>query len=95
MKSDLNVDAGAVRDCAAAVAGSGARVAAGAAQAPPDPLAPRWATADASSALSAVAQASLAAIGSRVTAASRQLTVTADAYVAADERAADRLRAVR
>ena len=95
MKSDLDVDAGAVRDCAAAVAGSGARVAAGAAQAPPDPLAPRWSTADASSDLTAAAQAWLAAIGSRVTAASRQLTATADDYEAADVRAADRLRVAR
>ena len=95
MKSDLDVDAGAMRDRASAMAGSGARVAAGAAQAPPDALVPRWATADASSALTAAAQAGLATIASRMTAASRQLTVTADDYEAADGRAAHRLRAVR
>jgi hypothetical protein len=95
MRSDLDVDAGAVRDCASAVAGSGARVAAGAAQAPPAVLVPRWATTDAASALDASAQSRLATIASRVAAASRQLTATADDYEAADVRAADRLRVAR
>jgi hypothetical protein len=95
MKSDLDVDAGAVRDCASAVADSGARVAAGAAQAPPAVLVPRWATADAASALTATAQAGLGTLASRMTAAGQQLSATADDYEAADVRAADRLRAVR
>ena len=95
MKSDLDVDAGAVRDRASAMAGNGARVVAGAAQAPPAVLVPRWATSDAAAALTTAAQAGLAAIGSDMTAASRQLTATADAYDAADGRAAHRLRAVR
>jgi hypothetical protein len=95
MKSDLDVDAEALRDCASAVAGSGARVAAGATQAPPTALVPRWATADAASALTTAAQTWLATLASRVTAASRQLTATADDYEAADVRAAQRLRAVR
>jgi hypothetical protein len=95
MKSDLDVDAGAMHDCASAVAGSGARVAAGAAQAPPAVLVPRWATADTASALTAAAQAWLATTASHMTTASRQLTATADDYMAADVRAAHRLRAVR
>ena len=95
MKSDLDVDAGAVRDCASAMAGSGARVAAGAAQAPPAALIPRWATSDTASALTTAAQAGLATIASQMTKASWQLTVTADDYEAADGRAAHRLRAVR
>ena len=95
MKSNLDVDARAVRDCASALAGCGARVAAGAAQAPPAVLVPRWATSDAASALDGAAQTWLAKIGSGVEAASRQLTATADDYDAADDRSADRLRAVR
>jgi len=95
MKTNLDVDAGAVRDCASAMAGCGARVAAGAAQAPPEVLVPRWATADTASALTAAAQTWLATIASDVSAASRQLTATADDYEAADDRSAHRLRAVR
>ena len=95
MTSDLDVDAGAVRDCASALAGSGARVAAGATQAPPAVLVPRWATADAASALTSAAQVWLATIASHLTATSRQLTATADDYEAADIRAAHRLREVR
>jgi hypothetical protein len=95
MKSDLEVDAGAVRDSAFALAGSGARVAAGAAQAPPAVLIPRWATSDTASALTTAAQAWLTTIASDVTAAGRDLTATAGDYEAADDRSANRLRAVR
>jgi hypothetical protein len=95
MTSDLDVDAGAVRDCASAMAGSGARVAAGATQAPPGVLVPRWATVDPTSALTAAAQTWLATTASRMTTASRQLSTTADDYEAADLRAAHRLREVR
>jgi hypothetical protein len=95
MKSNLNVDARAVRDCASAMAGCGARVAAGGAQAPPAVLVPRWATADAASALAEAAQTWLARSASGIGAASRELTATADAYDAVDDRSADRLRAVR
>jgi hypothetical protein len=95
MKSDLDIDAGAVRDCASAVAGSGARVAAGAAQAPPAVLVPRWTTSDAAASLTTAAQTWLGTIASQITAAGRQLTATADDYEAADQRAAHRLRAVR
>jgi hypothetical protein len=77
------------------MAGCGARVAAGAAQAPPAVLVPRWVTADAAAALSEVAQTWLATGASDVGAASRQLTATANDYDAADDRSADRLRAVR
>ena len=95
MKSDLDVDAGAVRACASAVAGSGARVAAGAAQAPPDALVPHWATAGAAAALTAAAQAWLRAIAAGMAATSRHLTATTDDYEGTDHRAAQRLRAVR
>jgi hypothetical protein len=95
MTSDLDVDAGAMRDCASALADSSARVAAGAAQAPPATLVPRWATADAASAMTATALTWLATIASQMTGAGRQLSATADDYEAADVRAAHRLRAVR
>jgi hypothetical protein len=95
MKSDLNVDAAALHDCASALAGSGARVAAGAAEAPPAVLVPRWTTSDAAVALTSAAQTRLTTIAARVTAASRQITATADDYEAADLRAAHRLRSLR
>ena len=95
MKSDLDVDAGAVRDCASAMAGT----VRGWPRGPPRHRPRCWFRAGRPptppSALTAAAQAWLATIASQVTAASRQLTATADDYEAADVRAAHRLRAVR
>jgi hypothetical protein len=95
MKSDLNVDAGAARACASAVAGTGARVAAGATHVPPPVLVPRWATSDAAGALTGAAHHRLASISAGLTAASHLIRVAADDYLAADDRAAQRLRSVR
>lgn len=95
MKPDLDVDASALRDCAAAVDRTSARVAAGAAQAPPATTVPRWATSDAAAALTDAAHDWLAAIAADLAATAHQLTGAADDYRAADDRAAARLRAVR
>ena len=95
MKSDLHVDAAAVRDCASALAGSGARVAAGATHAPPAVTVPRWAASGAALDLTVAGQTRLATVAADLTTASRRLTETADDYGAADGRAADRLRATR
>lgn len=95
MKPDLDVDATALRDCAAAVDRTGARVAAGAAQAPPEPAVPRWDTSEAAAALTDAAHDWLAAIAADLAGTAQQLTGAADDYRAADDRAASRLRAVR
>lgn len=95
MKPDLDVDASALRDCAAAVDRTGARVAAGAAQAPPATTVPRWATSDAAAALTDAAHDWLATIAADLAATAQQLSSAAEDYRTADDRAAARLRAVR
>jgi hypothetical protein len=95
MNPDLEVDADALRTCASALADTGARLTAGAAQPPVPPMVPHWATTDAATLVAEAAQRQLAAIGAALTAATRQITATAADYEAADARAAQRLRATR
>ena len=95
MKSDLEIDAVALRQRASALADTGARVAAGAARAPTAVSVPRWSTSDAAADLAGAAVGRIIALGSDVTAAARQVAGAADDYEAADARATGRLRTVR
>ena len=95
MSPDLAVDADAVRACASALADTGARLTAGAARPPVPPLVPHWATTDAAALAADAAQEWLAGIGAALTAATRQMAMTAAEYEAADARAAQRLRSTR
>jgi hypothetical protein len=91
----FTIDETALRDCASALAGTGARVAAGAAQPPPAVVVPRWAASDAVRRATEAAQDALTGLGGAVQAAGDLIGATAGDYRAADERAARRLRAVR
>ena len=95
MSPDLEVDADALRACSSALAETGARVIAGAAQPPVPPLVPRWATTDAALLAGEAAGQQLAGIGAGIAAIARQTATTAAEYEAADARAAGRLRRTR
>jgi hypothetical protein len=95
MQPDLEVDTAEVRRSAGHVADTGARVAAGAAQAPAPVVVPRWDTAVAATALTDAAAGRLIALGGEVTATGRQISATADAYEQVDDRSAARLGATR
>jgi hypothetical protein len=95
MHPDLEVDTAALRRCAAELADTGARVAAGAARAPAPPAVPRWETSTAAGALGDALAGRMGALGSAVTAAARLTAGAAAAYDAADDRAAARLGGTR
>ncbi|MCA2218627.1 hypothetical protein [Jidongwangia harbinensis] len=95
MRPDLEVDTAAVRRCAADVADTGARLAAGAARAPAAVAVPRWSASEAAGTLADALAERLVGLGSDVTGTARQMSATADAYEAADDRAAARLAAHR
>ncbi len=91
----FTVDETALRACVSALAATGARVAAGAAQAPPAVAVPRWAAAGAAEVAAGAARDALLRLGADVQAAADRVGASAAAYRAADDRAANRLRAVR
>ena len=62
----IDVDETVLRDCAFAVAETGARVVAGATQAPPAPTLPRWMTSVAAASASGGAHDALARLGHRL-----------------------------
>lgn len=91
----FTIDETALRDCASALAGTGARVAAGATSVPSAAAVPRWAASHAAGAAAGAAQDALLRLGAGTQHAADLIGVTADDYRAADDRAAGRLRAVR
>jgi hypothetical protein len=91
----FTVDETALRDCVSALAATGARVVAGAAQAPPAVAPPRWASSDAADAAAGAAQDAATRLGSQIRGAADLVTACAEEYGAADDRAARRLRSVR
>jgi hypothetical protein len=91
----LEVDTAELRRCAADLADTGARVAAGAARAPSAAIVPRWTASEPATALADALMDRLIGLGSDVTATGRQMAATADAYEAADDRAAARLAGTR
>ncbi len=91
----FTVDETALRACVSALAATGARVVAGAAQAPPAVAVPRWASSGAAEGAAAAAQDTLLRLGADVHAAADRVSASAAAYRAADDRAVLRLRAVR
>ena len=95
MNPDLEVDADVLRACASALADTGARLTAGAAQPPVPPLVPHWATTDAAALAAEAAQRHLADIGATLATVMRRIAATAADYEAADARAAQRLRGTR
>jgi hypothetical protein len=95
MTHDLEVDAGGLRECAAAVADTGGRVGAGVAGAPVTVPAPHWETTEATSLAADATRQRLADLGLEIAAMARQIIATAIDYEGADERAATRLRDAR
>lgn len=91
----FTIDETALRDCAAHLTGTGARVATGAAQAPAAEIVPRWTASGAAETASGAAQDALVRLGSAVQGAADLMVAAAADYRAADDRAAGRLRAVR
>ncbi len=91
----FTVDETALRDRVSELAATGARVAAGAAQAPPGVTVPRWASSGAADAAAAAAQDAAVRLGGRIRAAADLVAGAADGYRDADDRAAGRLRSVR
>jgi hypothetical protein len=95
MTQDLEVDTGGVRECAAQIAVSGARVGAGVTEQPRAVAVPRWATTDAAAMAADQARQRLTALGAEITAMADQILAAVVDYEAADDRAADRLRGAR
>jgi cell division septum initiation protein DivIVA len=95
MNPDLEVDTDDLRHAASALTGTADRVTAAPVQAPPAVPTPRWATSDASARAVDAARAQLARLGADLAGTARQIVETADAYEAADARAATRLRSAR
>jgi hypothetical protein len=91
----FDVDVPAMRGCASALAEAGARVVAGAANAPPAVAVPRWSASDAATTAADAARRTLGALGAGIAAAGDLVGSTADDYRAADDRAARRLRSLR
>jgi hypothetical protein len=91
----FTVDETALLACASAVAATGARVVAGAAEAPPAVTVPRWSASGAADAATGAAQQALARLGSAVAAAADRMVASATDDRAADDRAAGRLRGAR
>jgi hypothetical protein len=88
----LEVDTDGVRECAAQIAASGARVVAGVTAQPATVAVPHWATTDAAASAADRAGERLTALGAEITAMARQILAAVIDYEAADDRAADRLR---
>ncbi len=91
----FDVDETALRGLAPALALTGARVVAGAAQVPSEVTVPRWPASVAAAAAADAGRDALLRLGSGIVAAGDLVAVTADDYRAADDRAVLRLRAVR
>jgi hypothetical protein len=94
MTSDLEVDADAVRDCAAELAGTAARVAGGSTAPPPAP-GPRWQATGALEQLAAATEHELRTLADDLDAFRRAVLAALDDYQAADDRAAGRLGPAR
>jgi hypothetical protein len=88
----FDLDPPAVHACAAAVADTGAQVAAGATGAPAADPVPRWATSDALTELVVAARRELGALGSDLYSAGHKIRAAVDDYQDADHRSARRLR---
>jgi len=95
MNPDLEVDTTDLHHLAAALSGTASRVTAAAAHAPSAAPTPRWATVDAAEPAAAAARTELARLGADLAETARQIAAAADAYEAADARAAARLRRAR
>jgi hypothetical protein len=91
----FTVDETALRACVSALAATGARVVAGAAQVPPPVTVPRWSAAEAAGAAADAGRDALVRLGSGIAVAGDLATATVDDYRAADDRAAHRLRSLR
>jgi hypothetical protein len=95
MNPDLDIDTGGVRECAAGIAATGARVRDGAARAPVTIPVPRWSAGEAATVVAEAARQRLAQVGDEIAEAARQIVAAVLDYESADDRAADRLREVR
>ena len=95
MHPDLEADTDALRQHAAAVASTGARITeATAAEPVPDPT-PRWAAVGAATLAAEAARRQLALLGAEVTETARLIDAARAEYELADARAVTRLRLTR
>ena len=91
MNPDLQVDTDDLHRLVSALSGTASRVISAAADAPAPVPSPRWATADAAALAAETAHTELARLGADLAETARQIAETAEAYRAADARAAARL----
>ena len=94
MKSDLEVDADAVRGCASALAETAAEVHAGA-TAPQAVAMPRWQTTATAESLAGAMERALATLAGDLETLRGAVLAAVTDYEAADQRTADRLRRAR
>ncbi|GAA2686067.1 hypothetical protein [Actinoplanes palleronii] len=95
MNPDLDVDADQLRQAAASITGTAARVREAAAVAPGPIAGPRWVTTDAATTAADAAETRLRELSADLSAAGQLMEETLSAYAEADARAAARLRSTR
>jgi len=95
MNSDLEVDTDDLRRTASAVTDTATRVTAGTLQEPTVDGTPRWSTTEAAALAAGAARGQIAVLGADIADTARRIVAAAEAYEAADDRAAARLRSAR